>query len=296
MDGRSAMGTSGCGARLAAATSISASPASRRGRRAEGPESAAPRGTAWSSYRSARNAADALAKRGKTLPQLYTISKNGQDRENWKLLRDGHGTPGVWSRVEPRADWAACAQDEYEVAIAKEHSGCKHIHEEFWWSDSGIRYVVCQYAAFLSEAVDVPGSHGDPTAWTTEAALPPAMLWHRRAELMFSLRACDMKSALDSRKEYNRLFAAHAAAAAAAKAEPAAADARDGGGATATAVAVTPVAPAPVARDAESVVGSALSSAAPVPPLVAKPEMTAANTSAATTTGKKRTISDFFGA
>ena len=226
----------------------------------------------------------ALAKRGVTLAQPYSISKHGQNCREWKRLRDGHGTPGVCNRVEPRPDWAACAQDEYEAAISKEISSCRHIQEEFWWSDSGIRFVVCQYAAFLSEAVDVPGSHGNSDAWTTEAALPPAVLWHRRAELMFLLRACDQESALAMRKEYNRLYQAHAATAAKAEADA------SGRGAMAAA-AVTPVA-----------VGSSASAPHAPPPVagpevVAKaPETVAAGTSAATaTTGKKRTISDFFG-
>ena len=235
----------------------------------------------------------ALAKRGTMLPQPYSLSKHGQDHGQWKRLRDGYGTPGVWGFVEPRADWAACAQDEYEAAIEKERASCRHLYEEFWWSDSGIRFVVCDYARFISEAVDVPGSHGDPSTWATEGALPPAMLWLRRAELMFSLRACDQEPALRMRKEYNRLFAAHAAAIEAAKAGMA--DAADGGGAaTATAAAITPVAPAPVARDLESVVGS--SSAAPVPALVAKSTEAEAVSTTAAAAGKKRTISDFFAA
>ena len=241
----------------------------------------------------------ALAKRGMTLPQPYSISKHGQACEEWKRLRDGHGKPGAYDRVEPRPDWAACAQDEYEAAIEKERSSCRHIHEEFWWSDSKIRYVVCWYAAFLSEAVDVPGSHGDPTAWTEEHHLPPAILWHRRAEMMYLVQACDLGEALAMRKEYNRLYNAHAAAAA--KAEAAVADG-SGGRPTATPAAVTLVAPA--ARQ-ESVLGAVVgssSSAPPAPalatsPVVAKPgETAAAGTSAVTATaGKKRTISDFFG-
>ena len=117
--------------------------------------------------------------------------------------------------------------------------------------------------------------------------------------MMYLVRACDLGEAFAMRKEYSRLFNAHAAAAA--KAEAAVADG-SGGRPTATPEAVTLFAPA--ARQ-ESVLGAVVgssSSAPPAPalatsPVMAKPgETAAAGTSAVTATaGKKRTISDFFG-
>ena len=91
--------------------------------------------------------------------------------------------------------------------------------------------------------------------------------------MMYLVRACDLGEALAMRKEYSRLFNAHAAAAA--KAEAAVADG-SGGRPTATPAAVTLIAPA---AHQESVLGAVVGSSAPalaISPVMAKPGETAA--------------------
>ena len=91
--------------------------------------------------------------------------------------------------------------------------------------------------------------------------------------MMYLVRACDLGEALAMRKEYSRLFNAHAAAAA--KAEAAVADG-SGGRPTATPAAVTLIAPA---AHQESVLGAVVGSSAPalaISPVMAKPVETAA--------------------